>query len=156
MQTEVDRLNRSMDSLKSSSARIVDLESEKEAQLQQINLLQKQLGSLKAERSRAEQLELDLLTTSNEIQKKNRSLDTIQKKLGEVEKDRTELENENSKVYYALSEIKCDWCNRTSNTLCTSNSWILVIDKYILRNLYIVCFLLKVSVLCYAAVLKWK
>lgn len=87
-----------MDSLKSSSVRFADLEMEKETQLQQINLLQKQLTSMKAERSRAEQLELDLLTANNEVQKKNRSIENIQKKLTETEKDKTELENENTKV----------------------------------------------------------
>ena len=105
MQSEVERLNRSMDSLKSSSVRFADLELEKEAQLQQLNLLQKQLTSMKAERNRAEQLELDLLTSTNEVQKKNRSIENVQKKLAETEKDKTELENENTKV--RLNESEC-------------------------------------------------
>lgn len=105
MQSEVERLNRSMDSLKSSSVRFADLEMEKESQLQQINLLQKQLTSMKAERSKAEQLELDLLTASNEVQKKNRAIENIQKKLSETEKDKTELENENFKVSWEWGTV---------------------------------------------------
>ena len=65
---------------------------------QQLNLSQQQILTLKTECTKAEKLELDLLKANNDVQKLQRSQDTVQRKLQETEKEKGDIESENSKV----------------------------------------------------------
>ena len=53
---------------------------------------------MKTECTKAEKLELDLLKANNDVQKLQRSQDTVQRKLQETEKEKGDIESENSKV----------------------------------------------------------
>ena len=79
---------------------MADLETEKEQLTQQLSQSQQQINTLKTDCGRISKLELDLLTANNETQKIKRSLDAANRKLQEVEKDRTDIESENSKVFH--------------------------------------------------------
>lgn len=98
LQLEVDRLKRSLESLKSSSSRLADLESERDHLLTQINHLNHQLDSLKMDRRKVDQLELELLTANTEVQKVKRAHEVLQKRLHDSEKEKGETEAENTKV----------------------------------------------------------
>lgn len=111
LEIEVDKLRRSLESLKSSPGKIVDLETERDQLLIQMNQLNQQLESFKADRGKFDQLELDLLSANTEKQKTKRALEVIQRKLEDSEREKGEVEAENTKVYTLLAHNFKFWVN---------------------------------------------